>query len=76
MARVIDDLIVRLCDEFQMTSVVVTHEVEELFAIADRVMMIYQGKVVACDSPAALRATDNPYVQQFIQGDAVGPIAV
>ncbi len=76
MARVIDDLIVRLCDEFQMTSVVVTHEVEELFAIADRVMMIYQGKVVACDSPATLQATDNPYVQQFIEGNAAGPIAV
>ncbi len=76
MASVIDDLIVRLGDEFQMTSVVVTHEVEELFGISDRVMMIYEGKVVACDSPAALRATDNPYVRQFVEGKAQGPIAV
>ncbi len=76
MASVIDNLIVGLRDEFGMTSVVVTHEVEELFGISDRVMMIYQGKVVACDTPEALRGTDNPYVQQFVRGQAHGPIAV
>ena len=76
MASVIDSLIVGLRDEFGMTSVVVTHEVDELFGISDRVMMIYQGKVVACDTPEALRVTDNPYVQQFVQGQAHGPIAV
>ena len=76
MAAVIDSLIVHLRSEFNMTSVVVTHDVTELFAIADRIMMIHDGKVVACDSPAALREGDNPYVQQFIQGQAQGPIAV
>jgi len=76
MASVIDELIVKLRKEFQMTSVVVTHEVDELFAIADRIMMIYQGEVIACDRPAALRESDNAYVQQFIRGQAEGPIAV
>lgn len=76
MASVIDNLIVRLCDELQVTSVVVTHEVEELFTIANRVMMIYQGKVVACDRPDRLRESDNPYVQQFVHGLAEGPISV
>ncbi len=50
MASVIDELIVRLRKEFQMTSVVVTHDVNELFAIADRIMMIYQGRVISCDT--------------------------
>jgi len=76
MASVIDELIVRLRKEFQMTSVVVTHDVNELFAIADRIMMIYQGRVISCDSPAALHESENGYVQQFIQGQAEGPIAV
>ncbi len=76
MASVIDELIVRLRKEFQMTSVVVTHDVNELFAIADRIMMIYQGRVISCDSPAALHESENGYVQQFIQGQPEGPIAV
>jgi len=76
MASVIDELIVRLREEFQMTSVVVTHDVDELFAIADRIMMIYQGRVISCDSPAALRESDNAYVQQFVQGRAEGPVVV
>jgi len=76
MASVIDELIVRLREEFQMTSVVVTHDVDELFGIADRVIMIYQGKVIACDSPMALRESENAYVQQFVQGRAEGPVVV
>ena len=73
---VIDDLIVHLRDEFGMTSVVVTHEVDELLAISDRVMMIYQGRIVACDTPEALQQSDNAYVQQFVHGAATGPIKV
>ncbi len=76
MASVIDDLIVRLRDEFGMTSVVVTHEVDELLSIADRIMMLYEGQIIACDSPAALQQSENPYVQQFVHGTASGPIEV
>jgi len=76
MASVIDELIVRLREEFQMTSVVVTHEVDELFDIADRIIMIYQGRVIASDSPVALRESENAYVQQFVQGRAEGPVVV
>ncbi len=74
MASVIDNLIVRLRDEFGMTSVVVTHEVDELMSISDRIMMLYQGRITACGSPAALQQSDNPYVQQFVHGTAHGPI--
>ena len=76
MSAVIDELIIGLRDKFQMTSVVVTHEVEELFAMCDRVMMIHDGTVAACDTPAALRTTANPLVQQFVHGLAEGPIRV
>ena len=74
MASVIDNLIVRLRDEFGMTSVVVTHEVDELMSISDRIMMLYEGRIIACDSPVALQQSDNPYVQQFVHGTAEGPI--
>lgn len=76
MSAVIDELIVGLRDKFGMTSVVVTHEVDELFSICDRVMMLHDGRAVACDTPAALRATDNPVVRQFVHGLSQGPIKV
>jgi phospholipid/cholesterol/gamma-HCH transport system ATP-binding protein len=59
-----------------MTSVIVTHEVEELFALCDLVMMIHEGRLVALDTPEALRQSDNPLVRQFVDGLAEGPIAV
>lgn len=76
MSAVIDELIVDLRDKFRMTSIVVTHEVDELFGMCDRVMMLHDGTVAACDTPAALRATDNPVVRQFVHGLPQGPIKV
>lgn len=76
MSAVIDELIVELREKLGMTSVVVTHEVEELFGISDRVMMLHDSTVIACDTPAALRATANPVVQQFVHGLSQGPIEV
>ena len=76
MSSVIDDLIIRLRQEFGMTSVVVTHEVDELLSISDRTMMLYEGRIIACDKPAVLQGSQNPYVQQFVHGSASGPIDV
>lgn len=76
MTAVIDELIVGLRDRFGMTSIVVTHEVDELFGMCDRVMMLHDGCVVACDTPEALRVTGNPLVKQFVQGLPRGPIVV
>ncbi len=76
MSAVIDELITGLRDRFAVTSVVVTHEVDELFAISDRVLMLHDETVIACDTPQALRETPNPIVQQFVHGLAQGPIQV
>lgn len=76
MSGVIMKLIGDLRRQFGMTSVVVTHEVDELFSVADRVIMLYEGRVVAEDTPANLRCCSTPVVQQFVQGSPVGPIRV
>jgi phospholipid/cholesterol/gamma-HCH transport system ATP-binding protein len=76
MSAVIDRLIVEVSDKYGMTSVVVTHDVMELFRIADRVMMLHEGESVECDTPENLRKTDNAVVQQFVHGSAEGPIEV
>jgi phospholipid/cholesterol/gamma-HCH transport system ATP-binding protein len=62
----LDELIVRLRQTFQMTIVVVTHELPSLFLIAEKVVMLDKGKVVLADTLAALRASADPRVQQFL----------
>lgn len=76
LAATIDHLIGKLRDDFGVSSIVVTHDVEHLFAYADRAMMLYQGQSVQCDTPAKLRQSENPVVHQFITGSMIGPIVV
>jgi phospholipid/cholesterol/gamma-HCH transport system ATP-binding protein len=44
------------------------------YKIADRITMLYKGKLIATGTPDEIRGSDNPYVQQFIHGRAEGPI--
>ncbi|MGE5530940.1 MAG: ABC transporter ATP-binding protein [Bacteroidota bacterium] len=76
LAATIDHLIVMLRDDFGVSSIVVTHDVDHLFSYADRAMMLYQAKAMECDTPEALRKTENPVVRQFISGSITGPIVV
>lgn len=67
-------LIRRLNDVLKATSIVVTHDVEETFAIADYVYMISSQKVIAHGTPQALYRSQDPYVQQFTKGLPDGPV--
>ncbi|MGD8237794.1 MAG: ABC transporter ATP-binding protein [Armatimonadota bacterium] len=75
MAGVVDDLIVCLRDELDVTSIVASHHVSNALGIADRVMMLHEGRMVAESSPESLRRSDDDFVRQFITGSANGPIA-
>lgn len=75
-ADMIDDLIVNLREKLSVTSVAVTHDMKSAFKIADRIIMLYQGKVEFQGTPDEIRTTDNPVVRQFISGSARGPIQV
>ena len=74
MTRVIDDLIVGLRDTKRTTNVVVTHNVESVRRIADFVLMVHGGRIVAQGTFAELEASPSPIVQQFLSGEAHGPI--
>jgi phospholipid/cholesterol/gamma-HCH transport system ATP-binding protein len=76
LAAAINHLISRLRDDYGVSAIIVTHDVPHLFAYADRAMMLYEGKVVACGSPDELRGSDNPVLRQFITGSVDGPIKV
>ena len=56
------------------TSIIVTHDVAETFAIADYVYMVSSAKIAAEGTPEALRASDDPFVRQFIEGLPDGPV--
>ncbi|MEM7229724.1 MAG: ATP-binding cassette domain-containing protein, partial [Planctomycetota bacterium] len=83
----IDELIIKLSRELGVTSVVVTHEMDSAFAIADRMAMLDKGRMMLVDTRAnfeAMRDTegeavkqmdeDGQLIRQFLRGDPVGPI--
>jgi phospholipid/cholesterol/gamma-HCH transport system ATP-binding protein len=61
----IDHLILKLKKAFRMTIVVVTHELESVFLIADRVALLDGGKIIALGTVEELKQSDNEKVQQF-----------
>lgn len=74
MCAVIDRLILDLTKKLNLTSVVVTHNMESVFRIADRVAMLYQGKLLEVGTKNQIKHSQNPIVQQFIKGEIEGPI--
>ena len=68
MSDKINDLILDLRDKLDMTSVVVTHDMASAYKIADKISMISDGKIIFSGTPAEIRASRNPYIQQFIRG--------
>jgi phospholipid/cholesterol/gamma-HCH transport system ATP-binding protein len=73
-ARRIDKLIRELSDELHVTSIVVSHDLTSIFGIADRIAMIYRGVVHVVGTPAELKASRDPIVQQFVSGRSDGPM--
>jgi phospholipid/cholesterol/gamma-HCH transport system ATP-binding protein len=73
-ARRIDRLIRELAGTLGVTAVVVSHDPPSIFGIADRVAFLYQGIVHAVATPAELKASPDPIVQQFITGQSSGPM--
>ncbi len=66
IAAGIDDLILKLKKAFRMTIVVVTHELASAFLIADRMILLDKGTIVANDTPQELRQSQQPRVRQFL----------
>lgn len=73
-ARRVDALIRELSDELGVTSVVVSHDLASIFSIADKIVMLYRGKVKMMGTPEDFRASPDPIVRQFIEGRARGPM--
>ena len=70
----INDLILELQRKLGVTSIVVTHDMQSAFKIADRIAMLSRGKVVFTGTVKEVQQTDHPMVRQFIEGSARGPL--
>jgi phospholipid/cholesterol/gamma-HCH transport system ATP-binding protein len=76
MGDVINDLIVDVVQRLGATALSITHDMASARKIAHRVAMLYHGEIIWRGPVAEIDTTDNPYVQQFINGRADGPIAM
>lgn len=78
MTAVVDELTVDLTRKLGVTAVVVTHDMISAFRIATQMIMLgtgsSQGKIIAAGTPQEIREHPNPEVQQFIRGEADGPV--
>ena len=74
MADVINDLIVRCVREVGTTAVSITHDLVSARKIADRIAMLHHGRIIWEGPTAEIDRSGNPYVDQFINGRAEGPI--
>lgn len=74
MSARINELIIEMQQDLGVTSVVVTHDMNSAYRIADRIAMLYKGRIVECGTPDEIRNSSNTIVQQFIEGKIEGPI--
>lgn len=74
VTAVVDELILDFSKKMGMTCVVITHDLTSAFRIADRIILLHQGKIVREGSKDAILNADDALVQQFIHGRPDGPI--
>jgi phospholipid/cholesterol/gamma-HCH transport system ATP-binding protein len=70
MTDTINRLIIHTQEKLSVTSVVISHDIESTFAVADKVAMLYEGGIVAEGTPEDLRRSSHPFVQQFLSKGA------
>lgn len=73
-STLIEDYIVRLRNEINAASIVVTHQMSTITRTADRVIMLYDGKIVFEGTPSELLKQDTPYTRQFVTASLEGPM--
>jgi len=74
VAAVIDKLIIDLSKKLSITSVVVTHDMKSAMTIADKIAMLYKGKILEVGTSSQIKRSKNEVIQQFITGSHDGPI--
>ncbi len=69
MTGAIDKLILSMQQTLNITSVVISHDIESTFRVADQIAMIMEGRIIEQGSPEKIRVSQNPVVQKFLRGE-------
>ncbi|MBN1419123.1 MAG: ABC transporter ATP-binding protein [Planctomycetes bacterium] len=75
MAASINELVRDAQRVLGVTQIVVTHDMASAYAIADRIAMLFEGRIIFTGTPAQIRSTDDRVVRQFIRGETEGPLS-
>ena len=76
LSTLIEDYINKLSERFKVASIIVTHQLSTVRRTAQRVSMLYKGKLVWEGSPVDFFNSENPFVKQFVRAEIEGPIQV
>ena len=74
-ADLINDFIVKFRQELGVTSIIVTHDIESAYRVADRIALLFGGEIIFCGTVDEVKKSGDERVRQFIHGSHVGPIA-
>src|SRR5438045_3679484 len=66
VSSVIDELIIKLTEKSKVTSIIVTHEMDDAFRVATKMAMLYQGQIIETGTPDQFKKSENPVVAQFL----------
>lgn len=76
MTEAINELIVETQKNFDLTCVVISHDVQSIFTVGHKIAMLYEGKIIEHGTPEEIRNSSNPVLRQFLSGSLEGPINV
>ncbi|MDX2227977.1 MAG: ABC transporter ATP-binding protein [Verrucomicrobiae bacterium] len=76
VADSINELIIHVCGKFKVTSLTVTHDMVSAYKIADRIVMLHEGRIHFSGTPAEVQACQDPVVHDFVNGISRGRMAV
>ena len=76
MTEAVNQLIIDTQQSFNLTCVVISHDIQSIFRIGHKIAMLYEGRIIEYGTPEEIRASDNPVMKQFLSGSVDGPIKV
>ena len=76
MTEAINELIIETQKNFDLTCVVISHDVQSIFTVGHRIAMLYEGKIIEYGTSKEIRGSSDPVLKQFLSGSLEGPISV
>ncbi|MBW2630828.1 MAG: ABC transporter ATP-binding protein [Deltaproteobacteria bacterium] len=76
MTEAINELIIETQKNFDLTCVVISHDVQSIFTVGHKIAMLYEGRIIEYGTPEKIKMSSNPVLRQFLSGSLEGPISV